>query len=298
MNPIPKLLLFSLLVLSSTANAFVIDGKLNDWLGTPVGNKNDWKPTDSTVSYFVEDQSSYFLNPGYGGQAYDAEAIYVKSDALNLYIAVVTGLSPGTTDYPAGDLAFDFGNNGSYEYGVIVKGDSNKPLGGIGNQGQVYKVSQWNVGLWDVNGGLSSTTHLPGDPAHPTTVKAGSVLGLASLVYNSTPINLLGDQGGQHYVIEAQISKAFFDPADLVKPFTLQWTMACANDSISVDPPSNVPTPTILPMLALGLALLIGFKRNPNQIASLNDFFCHFPSVKTSVLSHYCFGGYIKSYQT
>jgi hypothetical protein len=68
-------------------------------------------------------------------------------------------------------------------------------------------------------------------------------------------------------VIETQISKSFFDANDLAKPFTVHWTMACANDSISVDPPasSSVPTPSILPMLALGMTLLTGFRRNSNQ---------------------------------
>lgn len=267
MKVISKLLVSSAFVLSSTAHAIVIDGNLNDWINAPTGSSNDWKPIDPTVSYFVEDQNTSFLNPGYGGQAYDAEAIYVKRDATDFYIAVVTGLGPNNTTYPAGDLAFDFGNDGSYEYGVVVKSDNNTTLGGIGSQGEVYKVSQWNVGLWDVNGGLSSTTHLPSDPAHPTTVKAGSVLGLASLVYNSIPINLLGDKGGNHYVIEARISKSLFDVGDRDKAFKIHWTMACANDSISVDPPANVPTPTVLPMLALGLTLLIGFRRNPNQNA-------------------------------
>ena len=51
----------------------------------------------------------------------------------------------------------------------------------------------------------------------------------------------------------------------LTKPFTVHWTMASANDSISVDPEPvispdpdliNVPTPAILPMLALGLILM------------------------------------------
>ena len=269
MNVISKLLVSSAFVLSSTAHAIVIDGDLKDWIGIPIGSINDWKPIDPTVSYFVEDQSggsNAYLNPGYGGQAYDAEAIYVKRDATDFYIAVVTGLGPDNITYPAGDLAFDFGSDGSYEYGVVVKSDSGTSNGGIGNKGDVYKVNQWNLGLWDDSGSYKKSEH-------PTTVKAGSLIGTAGLFYqealynNSSLTNKLGIDAGTHYLIEAKISTSLFDVGDRDKAFRVHWTMACANDSISVDPPANVPTPTVLPMLALGLTLLIGFRRNPNQNA-------------------------------
>jgi len=270
MNVMSKLLVFLLFLLSSAAHAIVIDGDLNDWIGSPKGKKLDWKPIDPTVNYFVEDRS--------GRQAYDAEAIYVTQDALNFYVAVVTGLAPGSTKYPAGDLAFDFGNDGIYEYGVVVKSDSRTPNGGKGKKGDVFEVKKWNVGLWDDNGnnvGIGNGTN-----AHPTTVKSGKKLpGLAQIVYKKARYNgksltnKLGKYKGTHYLIEASISKDFFDTNDLTKPFTVHWTMASAHDSISVDPlPLNVPTPAVLPMLALGLTLLTGFRRNPNQTASKIGF--------------------------
>lgn len=271
MNIVSKLFASTVILFSANSQAITIDGKLGDWIGTPAGNSNDWKPKDSSVNYVVEDQNTDFLSPGYGGQNYDAEAIYIKSDALNFYVAVVTGLSSSNTVYPAGDLAFDFGKNGSYEYGVVVKSDAGlHSNGGIGNQGEVYKVSQWNYGLWDVNGNPISTSHKSADTLHPTTIKEGvKKIGtdLADVVYSNNPITLLGALGGNHYVIEARISKSVFSQEDLAQSFNLHWTMACANDSILVDPSVNVPTPTVLPMLALGMSVLFRIKKRNISIA-------------------------------
>ncbi len=240
MKVITKLLVFSLIVMSSVVHAIVIDGDLNDWINSPQGKKLDWKPTDPTVKYFVEDQKVDHLVAGSGRQTYDAEAIYVTQDALNFYVAVVTGLAPGSTKYPAGDLAFDFGNDGNYEYGVVVKSDRKTSLGGIGKKGNVFEVEQWNVGLWDDDGNDVGIGN--GTGAHPTTVKSGNKLpGLAQIVYRKALYNgksgsKLGKFNGKHYLIEARISKDFFDMDSLTKPFTVHWTMASANDSISVDP--------------------------------------------------------------
>ena len=279
MNAKLSLLTTALFVaLSSTAQAgVVVDGDLKDWLNKPTGNLSDWTPSDSSVYSIPEDQSGLenngYLSPGWGGQAYDAEAIYVKNDANFFYVAVVTGLSPDTIDYPAGDLAFDFGNDGSYEYGVVVKSDSQNTdihsaqNGGIGSQGEVYKVNKWNVGLWADNGNYVGIGQ--GTQAHPTTINAGAQLGIAELVYQqalfdgSTLVSQLGSFAGTHYVIEAKIPTFLFAASDLAKAFTVHWAMGCANDAIDVDPPAiRVSSPTTLPLLAIGLAMLLTFRRN------------------------------------
>ena len=120
----------------AAAAAFTIDGNLNDW-GI---NHTTWAPS-AGIHATVEDQTgsgSFFLAPGWGGQAYDAEALYAQILGNTLYIALATGhnpttaQNPGANSYGAGDFAIDFGKNGSYEVGINVI------TGGFGVAGGVY----------------------------------------------------------------------------------------------------------------------------------------------------------------
>lgn len=104
----------------SMAVTITVDGNLSDWglNWSDSDNSNDWTPTPNMgISYTVEDYTggnnrNGQVNPGYGGQAYDAEALYVTWDANNLYIALVTGHSPTTPDsngdFGPGDFALAF----------------------------------------------------------------------------------------------------------------------------------------------------------------------------------------------
>lgn len=76
-----------------------------------------WTPHAGIYST-IEDQvgsGAYYLNPGWGGQAYDAEALYATIIGSKLYIALATGhnpltrQNPGSNSYGAGDFAIDFG---------------------------------------------------------------------------------------------------------------------------------------------------------------------------------------------
>ncbi len=262
-----KLLAVAILsAMSINAQAYSIDGDINDWINQPTGSANDWNPAYPGVAYTVEDNDSYVW--ARGRQRYDAEVMYVDSDADNIYVAVVTGRSFNKDYYPAGDLAFDFGNDGSFEYGVVVRSDSGNTdvnsayNGGIGNQGEVYSVTDWNVGIWDDDGNHVGIGN--GTQAHPTTVQAGSIIGNASLaytelLYNGSVPGQLGENGGKHYLIEAQISKSLFNLMGLGDSFTVHWAMGCANDAISttfdIDGDIvNVPEPSTLMVLMIGLS--------------------------------------------
>ncbi|MDP3032753.1 MAG: hypothetical protein Q8N33_11820 [Rhodocyclaceae bacterium] len=105
-----------------------IDGNLSDWGVTSLS----WVPS-SGVHYTVEDQTggaNAYLNPGYGGQAYDAEALYAAIIGNRLYIALATGHNPRTlqdparNSYGAGDFAIDSPrmaatNSGSTSYIMV-----------------------------------------------------------------------------------------------------------------------------------------------------------------------------------
>lgn len=256
-----QMMILAGMLTSTHVMAIAIDGNLADWGLAQTGHVSDWVPdanvVPNTTQYTVEDQtggSGTRLFPGWGGQKYDAEALYVSLDSSYLYLALVTGLAPNTPNNPAGnsygpgDFAIDFGQNGSYEFGVQTTGP---------DAGKVYSVSAWDYGLWDVNGNHNLANP---DLLHPTSIKTGTLTGIGSLVYTTLPFTNMGAYtSDKHYVIEAAIPLSSF--AGYSGKFDVHWTMNCANDSIKADPLLTVPEPVSLALMPLGLISLLALRR-------------------------------------
>jgi len=236
--------------------AYVIDGKLDDWGVTPglFGN-SDWEP-NSGVYWTEEDQNTDYLNPGYGGQLYDAEAIYFDYNQGHAYIAIVTGFpksgrTSGSNKFYPGDIAIDFGRNGVYEYGI--KTSKYEPLYGMsGDGGDVYRVTSWGTAYEGIHEGVW------GYKSDPTVIKEGNKIGSTYLEY------IKGNYAGNykwHYIIEARLPLDLFgnDPVapEWYSPFRIHWTMTCGNDAIDLDVPP-VPEPATIFLLCSGLLSLLG----------------------------------------
>jgi hypothetical protein len=257
-----NLMIIAGIAFSASAQAITIDGKLDDWGLKQNGNINDWIPDAKIVpskdQYKVEDLTggrNAYLTPGYGGQAYDAEAIYVSKDSGNLYIALITGLSPNTQntggDYGPGDFAIDFGQDGSFEFGIQTTGN---------DAGKVFTVSAWDYGLWDVNNQYINSSHSPANPGHPTSIKTSTWVADGELSYKNEYFTNMGEYiKDQHYVIEAAIPLSAFNGYS--GKFDVHWTMNCANDSIWADPELTVPEPGTLALIPLGLLGLAALRR-------------------------------------
>lgn len=263
-----------LILVANPASAFsiAVDGKLSEWLEAPKGNAGDWtRILDKNIKSMVEDETgrSGYLNPGYGGQAYDAEAMYVYKSSVSIDIAIVTGLSPLTpTDrYPAGDIAIDFGyveNDPNYEpgfdIGLVTLGDGV----GLGTAGELYDVTVWNYGLWTAPGVLGNT-ETDFKKTHPTSTAEGTLINpneKVALAYSQIPIKGLGEfANDEHYVIEASIPLSLLTNFNTSEPFLVHWTMACANDFVQVDPPGTVPAPAPLGLMLLGLLPVLRYRR-------------------------------------
>ncbi|MEW5786366.1 MAG: PEP-CTERM sorting domain-containing protein [Pseudomonadota bacterium] len=251
--------------LSTTgAHAYTIDGNLSDWGITP---SNFASSTANSTT--VEDQTGsgqYYLNPGYGGQAYDAEAMYLAWDSDNLYIAIITGHNPNTANtggnYATGDIAIDFGLNGTWDYGIELKGGS-----GL-TQGHVYANTVWSYGLWTSTGSYTSNPALA-DPAHPTSLVSGTDVGNGTVTYTTAGVSGYGSKTTDlHYFYEISVPlSAFGSSLDSDADFAVHWTMNCANDAIlatgTIDTVTtfSVPEPGTLALLPLGLLGMLAFRR-------------------------------------
>ena len=257
------------LALSGSAWAIAIDGNLDDW-GV---SHSTWMPS-AGIERSIEDQTgsgSYYLNPGWGGQAYDAEALYATIMGGKLYIALATGHNPRTlqnpagNSYGAGDFAIDFGKDGTYEIGINI----NHALTHSGNsytfentfvEGGVYKNASWNLGLWNSSGAYDPAHP---DPRNPTSLNGGTWIGDASLAYTTTgAVGFGASPTDLHYFYEMSVDVSLLTNAGWDgNAFNIHWTENCANDIIIVDPPRSVPEPTTLALLGIGFLGMASIRR-------------------------------------
>ena len=279
-----KLLTLSLAVtlglgLSNAASALVIDGKLDDWgltnQWTPSGNVNGqgvgtYQYNGLNIYYTVEDYisgNSGRVNPGYGGQAYDAEALYVTWDSTNLYIALVTGHNPNTEQdpsmytYSAGDFALNFWNGASP--------DSNYEVG-IRTPHQFSGGNPANIGLFTTGVYQTTNDDWLKDPFWHTQAVTSldmskltpqDLLGQASMSIKKGPDSIgLGPKS--HWIYEVSVAKSVF--GDLLKnndELNVSWTMNCANDVITVEDDVPVDEPPVWALLGLTLPAMFWRRR-------------------------------------
>lgn len=261
---------------AATVLARQIDGQVDDWPIDPL----TWEPTAAGIEFaggnrpdplngHPEDTTGGALTPvypGYGGQLYDAEAAYATVQDGVLYFAIVTGLPQtgtrtvgldgrvvyGNGLWAPGDIAIDFGLDGTYELGIETTGRSSTLTDRLA--GGVYRSTgaRWED---DWIGTPYRSAANDYTAANPTSMVGGELVGEALLVYSSTPVTGLGGfRSDRHYVIEGAVDLSLLGLAPTKEDFMLHWAMDCGNDAIAVDPPpAPAPEPGTLALLALGL---------------------------------------------
>ncbi len=254
--------------LTAHSATVTVDGVFADWGIQNNGTAAGWTP-NADVLFTVEDQSGTYLNPGWGGQAYDAEALYLswqtKADGQTyLNIGLITGHNPDTAtvgdSYGRGDFAIDFGGDGSWDFGILTADRTTSLL-----QGDVVATTNadWGTGLWSGPG-----VYDPANSSYVTNVNGGADVGNATLAVSASFTNM-GTLGGTHWFYELEIPVSVFGThwqgASPSETFNIQWTMLCANDIILLDPSAaTIPEPASL-ALALGGLGLLGLARRRKQ---------------------------------
>jgi len=233
--------------LSRDAEAYVVDGLVSDWGISPgiwnsssSTNNSDWIPSGG-VRYTLEDQTggtSTYVGPGYGGQKYDAEAMYFDIVGDYAYFAIVTGFpEAGRDKYIAGDIALDIGSDGTYEYGIKTAG---------AGKGSVYKDVTW----------LDAVHYHAADPSNIDTANS-TLLGLTDLVY-AKGARAHSSYDWWHYIIEWRLPLSFWGEHNLQHGYTVHWTISCGNDELNL---VITPEPSSLMLLLFGITGLGILKR-------------------------------------
>jgi hypothetical protein len=249
---------------SGQASAIIVDGNIDEWLS----NKATWAPANSGIDASIEDQTgglNSYLSPGYGGQAYDAEALYATILGNKLFIALATGHNPLTptsgNNYGAGDFAIDFGKNGSYELGINFRNPNGVSTSDkFGETGGIYQVSEWYYGLWQAPGVLTSNRPVLNNP---TSIMAGTKVGQSDFAYSTLAKTGYGSYTNDgHYFYEMSLDLSVLRGAGWDgSAFNIHWTENCANDFIIVDPDRYVPEPGSMALFGVAMFSLLGMRR-------------------------------------
>lgn len=199
-----------------------------------------WDPTSpsapSAMYYYVEDwtgdPANGWLNPGWGGDDYDVEAVYAAYDNDYVYLAVVTGFpQKGRFRFPdyhqPGDIAVDTNLSGDYDLAVDTSADG--------------LVRRGNLTWQDPVMGGFNPWHGVSDPLRVT----GWSQTLSSVDWS------YGEFAGR-YAIETVLDRNLIDPEN---GFAVHWTMGCGNDAgdLAISVADPVPEPASIALLGLGL---------------------------------------------
>ena len=254
------LALLGLLLATSGASAYTLDGDLSDWGVTLSLNgsglfNNAWAPgagSTGTVQYSALDNA--YRNANQGGESYDVEALYVDADATNVYFAAVLSTDPAGQPWESwimrqGDLAlrpysaanWTTSGTGVPAYGVGVR---QRPSGD-----RFQEV--WQGSTWKYDDGFTG----------PAYMRAGTGTQTGSATVTVTQWSGGGDRGSAGtWIVEGSIPRSALGNPTGVWQFRI--SPSCNNDWEVVNYDlTSVPEPATLLLFTAGLGGLFAARR-------------------------------------
>ncbi len=242
-----------------------------------------WAPgAGSGVQFVAEDSvgSGGYVGPGYGGQPYDLEALYVQRTATQLIITGISGAA--LSAMPRGASGSCGSSDACYTFGIgdffIGTGSAAAftPLFGIETTGQHYTMhpSTGNTTGW--NSPLAAGDLVSVNPV----THAGYERGLAAWTYVGAP-SQLAMSGWTNIPGSAVITSpetinghaAFQATLDLsllgsfaTQDLLIHWGEICGNDYLRTPTTTAVPEPSTTLLLGLGLLALGLVRRRTTRV--------------------------------
>lgn len=244
---------------SAQVDGIVVDGHLNtDW-GVDYNNLY----ASSQGVWYEEDSNAYYVEPGYGGEDYDVEAMYGGIDitgGTSIFAAMITGFDlEGEGVNYVGDLFIDFGLDNTWDLAFDLSsqvGGSIAVYGALGGFTDAQIIAP---------GGEAGVPGYPQSSPFELDTTGLTALGTGQFAYSAD------EAGTNNNVYEFGLNMAGYSATWLDELFVntggqgfrIHWTMSCGNDAGDLEvPPVPAPPAVALGLLGLGLVGVVRRRKN------------------------------------
>jgi len=197
-----------------------------------------------------------YVDPGYGGQAFDAEYLLYKYDSATgtLSIGLQTGFDildghyrTGGKDYYNGDIGLSFdGDKSTYEYAIDFGNLTKTYTNGLNANYNPKSLGTHTAGLYAVSAWNNDIIF---NSSSPFAMKSGSLLSTGMMSEGSG----IGADTKKSYYNMFSFNVGALGLSSSFLSMDAHWTMSCGNDAIEAHADVDVPEPAPFALLGLGL---------------------------------------------